>query len=271
MRTSTVFLLLLLTARVSHAQFRANPHLDRPESATLRSGAADLSDFERLDERKRFNVFVGAYLIPLIARPSRMDFGGHIDFRGDRRALSLGYVYVQERKDPFRGSRWRRRWDGYEAQLALKRFYKSSPAYGGFMLAFAEKEFLPNTVSFVPAQGGEAIVYENHRARERQYKLMFQSGLQSLGRGTGSDMVFGVGLSFNQFRPDVPEYDNPGFVTQDGLLGKRRENFVAFHLRWAWSFGLNIGKPRGMRTELLESKPRNSSDREVQKKSGSKI
>lgn len=114
-------------------------------------------------------------------------------------------------------------------------------------------------------------MYENHRARERQYKLMFQSGLQSLGRGTGSDMVFGIGLSFNQFRPDLAEYDNPGFVTQDGLLGKRRENFVAFHLRWAWSLGLNIGKPRGMRTELLEPKSRNSSDREGQKKTGSKI
>lgn len=271
MRILITLALLWLNTSALTAQFRVNPNPNCANPDVLSANAPGAPDFERSGEDARFNVFVGAYVVPLLARVSRMDFGGHIDFRGKRCALSLGYVYVQERKDPFRGSRWRRRWDGYEAQLAWKRFYKSSPAYGGFMLAFAEKEFLPNTVTFVPTQGGDAITYENHRAKERQYKLLFQSGVQSLGRGIGNDFVFGIGLSFNQFIPDLPEYDNPGFLTQDGLLGKRRENFIAFHLRWAWSFGLNIGKPRGMRTELLKPRTRGSSGRGSEKTHGSKL
>ena len=190
-----------------------------------------------------FNMYVGAYIIPLFTSVDKMDFGGHVDFRGRRTALSFGYVYIQQRKDPYKGSSNDFRWDGYKGQFAVKVFSKGNPTHSGIMLAYADKMFPEFNAEFYETGTG-AFVPRSINAREKQYELLYNFGVQALGKGVGFDMAFGIGGSYNQFDPGVPEYNNPDYTSNITLLNDRKPDAFNIQLRFAISMGLNFGPRR---------------------------
>ncbi|HAD14771.1 MAG TPA: hypothetical protein DCF33_20275, partial [Saprospirales bacterium] len=145
---------------------------------------------------RRFNMYLGLDVIPLLTKLEKMDFGGHLDLRGRRVAHSFGFSVVNLRKD-YNSSRTQ--WDGNRYFYTFKVFGKQSdsPGYSGLYFGYADKTF--ETLLSVNATAADGTSRNlDLTPVDKQFELMWNSGMQALGKPFGIDFWFGIGASYNQ-------------------------------------------------------------------------
>lgn len=221
---------------------RFNTCVQAREEAARRAEAARKRQEKRAN--RHFNVYLGVDVVPLLTSVEKMDFGGHIDFRGRKVAHSFGYAVVNKRKD------WnsnRSIWDGNRYFYALKIFSKHSgnPSYSGFYVGYSDKTFaqLP-TVTATSADGSDIRTLDITPV-DKQYELMWNSGVQVLGRPFGVDFWFGIGASYNQLSfKEINPADGYTFSGNDFFDNRKKLESINLKMRMGLSVGLNFGKKR---------------------------
>lgn len=191
-----------------------------------------------------FNVYLGLDVIPLITSVEKMDFGGHLDLRGRRVAHSFGFSLVNQRRD-YNSSGTR--WDGNRYFYSLKLFGKNpkSPAYSGFYLGYADKTFEVLEAVSVTAKDGSGLRTLNLTPVDKQYELMWNSGVQGLGKVFGADFWFSIGASYNQLSfKELDEPDAYTFDNNDFFDNRNKMESIQFKMRMGISVGLNMGRKR---------------------------
>lgn len=191
-----------------------------------------------------FNVYLGLDVIPLLTSVEKMDFGGHLDLRGRHVAHSFGFSLVNQRKD-YNSSRTI--WDGNRYFYSLKLFGKNpkSPAYSGFYIGYADKTFetLPSVT--LTAKDGSGLRTMNLTPVDKQYELMWNSGVQGLGKVFGVDFWFGIGASYNQLSfKELDQPDDYTFDNNDFFDNRAKLESIQFKMRLGVSVGLNMGRKR---------------------------
>jgi hypothetical protein len=191
-----------------------------------------------------FNVYLGLDVIPLLTSVEKMDFGGHLDLRGRRVAHSFGFSMVNQRRD-YNSNRTR--WDGNRYFYSLKLFGKDpkSPTYSGFYIGYADKTFETLSSVTLTAKDGSGLRTMDLTPVDKQYELMWNSGVQGLGKVFGADFWLGIGASYNQLsfkeldQPDAYTFDNNDFFDN-----RDRLESIQFKMRMGISVGLNMGRKR---------------------------
>ncbi|MCC7465912.1 MAG: hypothetical protein IT261_06575 [Saprospiraceae bacterium] len=191
-----------------------------------------------------FNVYLGVDVIPLLTSVEKMDFGGHMDLRGRRVAHSFGFSLVNQRRD-FNSSSTR--WDGNRYFYALKIFGKDpkSPTYSGFYLGYSDKTFETLPSITLTAKDGSGLRTMDLTPIDKQYELMWNSGVQGLGRGFGADFWFSLGASYNQLSfKELDQPDDYTFDNNDFFDSRDKLESIQFKMRMGISVGLNMGRKR---------------------------
>jgi hypothetical protein len=194
-------------------------------------------------------MYVGIDVLPLLTSPQKMDFGGHIDFRGRTVAHSFGGSLVKAKKDLISG---RETWDGYKAFYALKMFgSKQSITYTGLYLGYANKNFDTIPVVMKTIASNPKVTNFNINMRDIQYEAMWNAGMQVLGKGLGVDMYLGIGASYNKLSSTNSDaYNKPTeFSIQDDngtdfFSKRKKQTSWNMRLRAGITIGLNMGPKR---------------------------
>lgn len=205
---------------------------------------------EELDRKRQhryehpFNIYLGVNVIPLMAKPENMDFGGHVDLRGRRVAHSFGYSLMNNKSDWHSDNQ---KWDGTRAFYALKVFGKSlsdQMAYSGFYFAYAEKEFMPRLGTVHSKTDPNDIFQASLAPKDKQYDLAFNGGIQTLGKGIGMDIWYGIGVSYYQLSYDNLDLDQYTITDDEFFEARDKKESYAIYIRLGISFGLNLGRKR---------------------------
>jgi hypothetical protein len=180
--------------------------------------------------------------------PSKMDFGGHIDFRSRSIAHSLGGSLVKDKKDLVSG---KNTWDGTKLFYALKVFgTKQSAAYSGLYFGYADKKFDSIPAQIRTVTSNPKTILQNITMSDKQYEVMWNMGAQVLAKGIGIDFYFGVGASYNKLSAANSEYYGKptDYAVQDNgsdFFEKRKKSESwNMKLRAGVTFGLNFGPKR---------------------------
>lgn len=194
---------------------------------------------------RNFNVYLGLDVIPLLTSVDKMDFGGHLDLRGKRVAHSFGFALVNARKD-YNSSRTS--WDGNRYFYAVKFFTKKeeTPSYSGFYFGYSEKTF-ENLLSITATSedGTDIRNFNDFTPIDKQFELMWNSGMQALGRPFGVDLWFGIGASYNQLSyKELDPADGYTFSGNDFFDNRKKLESFNLKMRMGVSVGLNFGKKR---------------------------
>lgn len=213
-----------------------------------REEAARRQEAERRRQVRRanrnFNVYLGVDVVPLLTSVEKMDFGGHLDLMGRRVAHSFGYAVVNQRKD-YNSNRTQ--WDGNRYFYTFKIFSKKDdqPSYSGLYFGYAEKTFETLTNISASSEDGVPVYFPELTPVDKQYEVMWNSGMQALGRPFGVDIWFGIGASYNQL--SFKEFENPeGFTfdNDDFFDNRGKLESIQLKMRMGISVGLNFGKKR---------------------------
>jgi hypothetical protein len=216
----------------------------RKEEADRRKAEEDRRKQIRRDNRN-FNVYVGLDVVPLLTSVSKMDFGGHLDLRGRRVAHSFGFSLVNQRKD-YNSNRTK--WDGVRYFYTFKIFSNNdnTPTYSGLFFGYSDKNFQELVaVSTTSEDGTNYQFYDQLSPVDKQYELMWNNGMQVLGRPFGLDFWFGIGASYNQL--SYKELDSAeGYIFSANEFFEDRKKLESFNLkmRMGLSIGLNLGNKR---------------------------
>lgn len=213
-----------------------------------REETARKAEAERRKQARRanrnFNVYLGLDIIPLITSVEKMDFGGHLDLRGKRVAHSFGFSLVKLRKD-YNSSRTK--WDGNRYFYTFKVFSKkgNTPTYTGLSFGYADKTFENLRSVTATSEDGSDIRTLDITPVEKQYELMWNNGLQALGRPIGVDFWFGIGASYNQLSfKELDPSDGYTFTGDDFFDNRKKLESIVLKMRMGVSVGLNFGKKR---------------------------
>ena len=191
-----------------------------------------------------FNMFLAFDLTPLLQ--STQNLGGHIDFRFSKIGHSFGYTMFKEKKDLNSDSQ---KWSGYKAFYALKSYpNKYNGGYSGFFFAYADKTFFPIVnATITPSDGTKPLVNRTVIARDKQYEVMVNAGVQVMLGIVGVDLYAGFGGSFNQFSiegvPDLTKVTFSGGENKFFEMRTKAESFN-FKVRLGMTMGLNFGSKR---------------------------
>lgn len=212
------------------------------EEAARKAEAARKKQARRAS--RNFNVYLGIDAIPLMTSVEKMDFGGHIDFRGKRVAHSFGFSLVNQRKDY---SSTRTLWDGNRYFYAIKIFGRDydKPSYSGLYFGYSDKTF--ETLLSVQATNEDGTDVRNLDITpiDKQYELMWNSGMQALGKPFGVDFWFGIGASYNQLSfKELDPAEGYTFTGNDFFNNRKKLESINLKMRMGVSIGLNFGKKR---------------------------
>lgn len=213
------------------------------EEAARKAEAARRKQARRAS--RNFNVYLGIDAIPLMTSIEKMDFGGHLDLRGKRVAHSFGFSLVNLRKD-YNSSRTP--WNGNRYFYAFKIFNKNedNPGYSGLYFGYSDKTFEPLLSVQATSEDGQDIRnFSNLIVADKQYELMWNSGMQALGRPFGVDFWFGIGASYNQLSfTELDPADGYTFSGDDFFDNRKKLESINLKMRMGISVGLNFGKKR---------------------------
>ena len=213
------------------------------EEAARKAEAARRKQARRAS--RNFNVYLGLDVIPLMTDVEKMDFGGHLDLRGKKVAHSFGFSVVNLRKD-YNSSRTP--WNGNRYFYTFKIFNKNNdnPGYTGLYFGYSDKTFEPLlSIQATSEDGSDNRFFNNLTAVDKQYELMWNSGMQALGRPFGVDFWFGIGASYNQL--SFQEFESPDgytFTGNDFFDNRKKLESINLKMRMGVSVGLNFGKKR---------------------------
>jgi hypothetical protein len=191
-----------------------------------------------------FNIYIGLNVFPLLTKPEKMDFGGHIDFRGRRVAHSFGYSIINQKNDLHSSSE---DWDGFRAFYAMKIFSKSLSsqfAYSGFYLGYSEKDFQPILAQISSHTDPNDFTTATLIPHDKQYDLLWNNGVQFLGKGFGMDLWAGIGASYYQLSYDDYDVGQYAFTGHDFFESRGKKDSFSIHVRLGMSIGLNMGRKR---------------------------
>ena len=194
---------------------------------------------------RNFNVYLGIDVVPLLTALEKMDFGGHLDLRGRRVAHSFGFSLVNQRKDY---NSDRTKWDGNRYFYAFKIFSKkdNTPTYSGLYFGYSDKTFEELlSISATSEDGADYKYFDRFTAVDKQYELMWNSGMQALGRPFGVDFWFGIGASYNQLSfKELDPADGYTFTGHEFFDNRKKLESINLKMRMGISVGLNVGKKR---------------------------
>jgi hypothetical protein len=111
---------------------------------------------------------------------------------------------------------------------------------------YADKTFEPLlSIQATSEDGPDNRFFNNLTAIDKQYELMWNSGMQALGRPFGVDFWFGIGASYNQL--SFQEFESPDgytFKGDDFFNNRKKLESINLKMRMGVSVGLNFGKKR---------------------------
>ncbi|MBL7809655.1 MAG: hypothetical protein JNN28_17675, partial [Saprospiraceae bacterium] len=192
---------------------------------------------------RHFNVYLGVDVVPLLTSVEKMDFGGHLDLRGRRVAHSFGFSLVNQRKD-YNSNRTK--WDGNRYFYTFKVFGKDEDlkGYSGLFFGYADKTF--ETLLSINATAADGTSrYLDLTPVDKQFELLWNSGMQALGKPFGLDFWFGIGASYNQLSfKELDPADGYTFTNHDFFDNRKKLESIQLKMRMGISVGLNFGKKR---------------------------
>ncbi|NOT35918.1 MAG: hypothetical protein HOP11_00910 [Saprospiraceae bacterium] len=189
-----------------------------------------------------FSVYMGFEPFPAFASSGKVDIGGHIDLRGRRVAHSFGFANIKQKKDLISA---KERWDGIKTFYALKIFNKTQIAYTGLYLGYANKEFTPINALIIPNDKSIPTYSSLLSPIDKQYEILWNSGMQILGKFLGGDVWFGVGGAYHQLSYDEKVVIKDNEISGHEFFEKRKSaNQFTIIMRLGLSIGLNIGDSR---------------------------
>ncbi len=192
-----------------------------------------------------FNIYLGFNVLPILVKPEKMDFGGHIDIRGRRVAHSFGYAIINKKNDLFSEQE---DWDGTRAFYAMKIFSKSlrdQVAYSGIYFGYSDKEFMPLLGQVNSKIDPTDFRQEIITPKDKQYDLIWNSGVQALGKGFGIDIWYGIGASYYQIDYGEIDLDQYGITGHEFFEKRSKKDAFSIIMRLGVSIGLNLGRKRG--------------------------
>jgi hypothetical protein len=192
---------------------------------------------------RKFNMYLGLDVIPLLTKLEKMDFGGHLDLRGRRVAHSFGFSMVNLRKD-YNSNRTQ--WDGNRYFYTFKIFGKKSDAtgYSGLYFGYADKTFETLLAINATAPDGTSRNLDLTPV-DKQFELMWNSGMQALGKPFGVDFWFGIGASYNQLSfKELDSAEGYTFTNNDFFDNRKKLESIQLKMRMGLSVGLNFGRKR---------------------------
>ncbi len=202
-----------------------------------------------------FNLYLGAYLLPMLKSADKRDLGGVVNFAGKRTAWEFSYLQVKNNKENI-FDLWIREidgadqdnispWDGFKAHVHPKFSTGSNNAfsYVGFLLGYADKNFDPQTITVTNDETG---VSSNALFQPglTQYSALLSMGGLFLAKGFGMDMYWAFGANYNQFDAGNDQIDREAYTIDNPLFEYRRDSFIGFEIRLGLTIGLNIGNGR---------------------------
>ena len=222
---------------------RSNTCIKAIEEAAQKAEASRRKQARRAN--RNFNVYLGIDAIPLMTSVEKMDFGGHLDLRGKKVAHSFGFSLVNLRKD-YNSSRTP--WNGNRYFYTFKIFNKNNdnPGYTGLYFGYSDKTFEPLlSIQATSEDGFDNRSFNTLTAIDKQYELMWNSGMQALGRPFGVDFWFGIGASYNQLSfNELDPADGYTFTGNDFFDNRKKLESINLKMRMGVSVGLNFGKKR---------------------------
>lgn len=231
-----------LASKGQSLEQRALTCIKAREEAARKAAAAQRKQARRAN--RNFNMYLGVDVIPLLTSVEKMDFGGHVDFRGRKVAHSFGYSMVNLRKD-YNSNRTK--WDGNRYFYSFKIFTKDGDeqAYSGLYFGYSDKTF-ENLLSITAtSEDGSDIRTLDITPVDKQYELMWNSGMQALGKHIGVDVWFGIGASYNQLSfKELNPVDGYTFTGNEFFDNRKDLESINLKMRMGLSIGLNFGKKR---------------------------
>lgn len=221
---------------------RAASCLKAREEAARKAAAAQRKQARRAN--RNFNMYLGVDVIPLLTSVEKMDFGGHVDLRGRKVAHSFGFSMVNLRKD-YNSNRTK--WDGNRYFYSFKIFTKDGdePSYTGLYFGYSDKTFENLLSVTATSEDGSDIRTLDITPVDKQYELMWNSGMQALGKPFGVDFWFGIGASYNQLSfKELDPADGYTFTGHDFFDNRKKLESINLKMRMGLSIGLNFGKKR---------------------------
>ncbi len=198
---------------------------------------------------RNFNLYAGAYIIPLIKTNAKRDYGVALNFVFKKTAWEFSYLKIKANKENVFDLTIRDvdakqddlpRWNGFYAHVQPKFFSKNGPMYTGILLGYAQKDFGELTANVTHDADG-LVTTETFNPKTTQYIAMVNVGGLALARGFGMDLYCGIGGAYSQW--DRGNTLNTADYTIDNVaLENRKDEHFSLLIRVGLTMGLNFGR-----------------------------
>lgn len=197
---------------------------------------------------REFNMYVGAYILPLIKSNAKRDYGVALNLAGKKMAWEFSYMQINKNKENVFDLTIRDvdakqddlpRWNGFYAHIQPK-FYSKKPMYVGTLLGYAQKDFESFTANVTRDADG-AVSQETFQPTVTQYIAMVNVGGLGLTKGFGFDMYCGIGATFNQWDTGNTIHTN-NYTIDNPILENRKDQYFGLIVRVGFTMGLNFGR-----------------------------
>ena len=196
---------------------------------------------------RNFNLYAGAYMIPLLKSNAKRDYGAALNFVFKKTAWEFSYLKINQNKENVFDLTIKdvdakqdgiSRWNGFYAHVQPK-FFSKAPMYVGFLLGYAQKDFEPLT-SNVTHDADALISSQTFSPKTTQYIAMINTGGMGLTKGFGFDMYCGIGATYNQWdRGNTINADE--YTFENIILEHRKDQYFSLIVRVGFTMGLNFG------------------------------
>ena len=206
----------------------------------------------KIAARKRSNtgVYIGAYPFELRKNTTMQPgYGGHIIFKGVKKALELGYISITQKQNGFNYVQYAKEkaeddykalWSGYRAHVGFRKYSKYKSTFTGLRAMYSHRALLPITkeVKNLTTNTKNNLTFNN--AVEKQYTLLFITGVHfTIFNPLDVDFTFGLGGSYQQFDGGRVEYNNPKYEIARSVLTSK-PTYISPQLDFKLSIGLNF-------------------------------
>ncbi|MCC7245123.1 MAG: hypothetical protein IT269_05565, partial [Saprospiraceae bacterium] len=230
---------------------------DRPEKEKEWLKKSNTCNSDRIKAEKKaakqarrsnsgFNMYAGAYILPLFSSSEKRDYGGVLNIGGRKTMIEFSYLKIQKKKENT-FDMWAREidaeqddlstWDGYYAHVQPK-FMKRS-MYWGLLLGTAHKEFSTMTVNVVN-DATTAAGTADFTPKVEQYIAMLNFGSMPLFKGFGADVYFGIGANYSRFDAGTT-INRAEYTIENPILENRKETYFGLIMRVGMTMGINFG------------------------------
>jgi hypothetical protein len=196
-----------------------------------------------------FNLYAGAYILPLIKSNPTRDYGAVINFAGKKTAWEFSYLKININKENVQDLTLRdvdakqsdiSRWNGFYAHVQPKFMMSKGGGYVGLLMGYASKEFEPLTVNVSNPQT-QTFSSETFNPTAKQYILMGNFGGMMLLRGFGLDLYYGIGATYSQWKLGN-SLDNDANTIENIVLENRKDSYFGIIMRLGMTMGINFGR-----------------------------